>query len=474
MHRLFSFVALLSLLLTLPSPSGAAPLTAAQTEALEAILTQAQEGSRMPSLVAVVDKGGETLYAGALGHAELSHKVPTTVGTAYAIGSITKTFTGLAVAQLVDAGRIELDATVADYLPDYAGPGRVATVAQLLTHSSGIPSYNTEIPGVREALSRNAWTRDELVALFEELPLNFEPGERFSYSNSGYYLLGLIIETVTGTDYYSYLQAQVFEPLGMDRSFGGDLTEVIPDMARGYELGDGAYSHAPQWHQLVPFSAGSLVSTAADVIAYRRGVFHSPAIPDSVREQLLSTTTLANGVENTYSLGGLVLSEFHGHRKISHAGDIWGYSSNHAYYPEEDLTIVLLANRQGGNPTLSSIEAKLARVILGIPPLEVRQLTLPEAELRRYAGDFEVHPFLIGFERLGFIAGDDGQLLLRFGGTAAAGPAIPLLAQGDGVFRAPFDDEWVFRFSDETPRALRLTSQYRDGTITAQRIDPAQ
>jgi CubicO group peptidase (beta-lactamase class C family) len=474
MHRLLSATALLSLLLTLPALAAAAQLTAAQSSTLDALLTQAQEGSGMPSLVVMIDKGGETLYAGALGHAELSHSIPATVETAYAIGSITKTFTGLAVAQLVDAGKIELDATVGDYLPDYTGPGRVATVAQLLTHSSGIPSYNTEIPGVREALSRNAWTRDELVALFEELPLNFTPGERFSYSNSGYYLLGLIIETVSATDYYSYLQAEVFEPLGMDRSSGGDLSEVIPDMARGYALRDGKFIHAPQWHQLVPFSAGSLVSTAADVIAYRRGVFHSPAIPDPVREQLLSTTKLNSGTENQYSLGGLVLSDFHGHRKISHAGDIWGYSSNHAYYPEEDLTLVLLANRQGGNPTLSSIEAKLARVILGIPPLEVRQLTLPDTELQRYAGDYEVHPFLIGFERLGFLAGDNGQLLLRFGGSDADGPAIPLLAQGDGVFRAPFDDEWVFRFSDETPFAQHLTSHYRDGTITAQRADPVQ
>ncbi|KGE04383.1 serine hydrolase domain-containing protein [Pseudohaliea rubra] len=470
MYRQLGIVTMLLLALVTPGRASEA-LTATQTAAIDKLLEAVYEGAKLPSLVAMIDRGGATLYARALGHANLSHAVPATVQTAYAIGSISKTFTGLAIAQLVHAGSIDLEATVADYLPDYSGPGRVATVANLLTHSSGIPSYNTEIPGVREALSRNAYTRQELVALFEGLPLNFAPGTRFSYSNSGYYLLGLIIEAVAGKDYYSHIEAEIFEPLEMNRSSAGDLSVVVEDMARGYDLRKGAYVHAPVWHQLVPFSAGSLVSTAADVIAYRRGVFHSPAIPDPVREQLLSTTSLAGGEENNYSLGGLVLSEFHGHNKVSHAGDIWGYASNHAYYPEEDLTIVLLANRSLSRPAPASLEAKLARIVLGIPQPEIRKLALTQPELARYAGDFDVKPFLIGFDKLGFLAGENGQLLLRFGGTEASAPAIPLLAQGDGVFRAPFDDEWVFRFSEEEPRAARVTSNYRDGTIAAVRVD---
>jgi len=445
------------------------PLSAEQHDAIDTLLETTLKVAQLPSLVVVIDQGGETLYSGAFGEANLSHRVKATAETAYAIGSISKTFTGLAIAQLEHAGELRLDATVAEYLPDYQGPGRVATVGHLLTHSSGIPSYNTEIPGVRDDLSRKGYDREELVDLFENLPLNFEPGERFSYSNSGYYLLGLIIEAVTGTDYYSYLQTAVFEPLGMERTFAGDLATVIPNMARGYALSGDALVHAPVWHQLVPFSAGSLVSTAADVVSYRRGVFHSSVIPGPVRERLLSTMTLKGGQENTYSLGGLVLSEFHGHQKVSHAGDIWGYASNHAYYPEEDLTIVLLSNRQVSSPAPASIEAKVARIVLDIPQPDIRQLTLSMEELHRYAGDYTVHPFLIGFEKLGFIADESGQLLLRFGGTGANAPGIPLLAQGHGEFRAPFDDEWVFRFEGTDGQTQRVVSQYRDGTIFAER-----
>jgi CubicO group peptidase (beta-lactamase class C family) len=455
-------------LLALAGPTRAEELTDAQTRELDAILAATRDGAKLPSLVALIDRGGETLYASAQGQANLSHGVDATMQTAYGIGSVTKTFTGLAVTQLVVAGEIDRDATVKDYLPDYDGPGGRATVAQLLTHSSGIPSYNTEISGVRSALERNAFSRDEIVALFEKLPLKFEPGEKFSYSNSGYYLLGLIIEAVTGEDYYSYLQQAIFEPLKLSRTTSGNLAEVVANMARGYAFDGERWRHADYWHYLVPFSAGSLVSTAGDLVAYRRGVFHSPAIPDAVREALLETMTLAGGQENKYTLGGLVASDFNGHRKLSHAGDIWGYASNHAYYPDEDLTIVLLTNRQFSHPALSSIEAKLARVVLGLPQPDIRRLSLDAAELERYAGDYAVTPVLIGFEHIGFVA-DGDQLFVQFGGTHAPGAPIPLLAQGDGIFRAPFDDEFVFRFDQQGERSQRVVMSYRDGTIHAQR-----
>lgn len=445
-------------------------LTEAQRNAIDALVEKVASSAPMPSLVVLIDRGGSTVYERAIGHAELSHKVPATVGTAYGIGSITKTFTGLAINQLVAAGKIDLQKPLSHYLPEYQGPGGRATVAHLLTHSSGIPSYNTEIPEVREALSRNAFTRADLVALFEDLPLNFEPGEKFSYSNSGYYLLGLIIEAVSGLDYYAYLEGAILEPLGMERTYKGDLSRIVPDMARGYAARDGAYVHAPEWHYLVPFSAGSLVSTAADLVRYRRGVFHSTAISPAVRDALLKTTTLQGGQTNRYTLGGLVSSEFGGHPKVSHAGDIWGYASNHAYYPDEDLTIVLLTNNQISSPAPASIEAKLARVVLGLPQPEVRQLSLAADELVRYAGEYRVHPFLIGFDSIGFLVAE-GQLHMRFGGLESGAPLIPLLAQGNGAFRASFDDEWVFQFDEDGGVASSIVSSYRDGEIHLHRAN---
>jgi CubicO group peptidase (beta-lactamase class C family) len=451
---------------------GEPALSEAQRSAIDSIVRNATEDAGFPSLLVLIDRGGRTIYSQALGNADLSFDIPASVETAYAIGSITKSFTGLAAVKLAYEGHLDLDATVADYLPAYEGPGADVTVARLLDHTSGIPNYTNEIPGIRSSLERRAYTREEMVELFEDLPLNFEPGTRWSYTNSGYYLLGLIIETVSGMDYYDYLREHVFAPLGMERTYSGDYAEVIPRHARGYALTETGYVNAAPWHYLVPFSAGSLVSTAADVVRYRRGVFHSEHFPPGLRAMVLETRPLAGGQESLYSLGGLVISEFAGRRKISHAGDIWGYTSDHAYYPDDDLTIVMLANRQADAPAMSSFEQKIARVIFGVPQPEVQDLSLSEEELGRYAGDFRLKPYIVGAEVYGFIA-RDGKLFIRFGGTGAEGPAIPLLAQGDGIFRAIFDDEWLFRFTGEpgAQKAGTLTMNYRGGTFHAERAE---
>jgi CubicO group peptidase (beta-lactamase class C family) len=454
----------------LAQATAASAMEAEKTEAIDRLLRLSAEAMRLPSVVLVIDRGGEAVYEKAIGHSDLSHRIETSVDTAYAIGSITKSFTGLAIAQLAHEGRVDLEETVAHYLPSYKGPGAAATVAQLLTHSSGIPNYTNEIPGIREQIARNAFTRDQMVDLFQALPLNFQPGSQFSYSNSGYYLLGLIIEKVTGESYYDYLDRTVFSPLGLTRTYSGDRTELIPNLAHGYEVGPDGFLNAPPWHHLVPFSAGSLVSTAHDVIRYRRGVFHSDAIPQGVRDILLATTTLAGGAPNVYTLGGLVLSEPYGMRKISHAGDIWGYASNHSYYPEQDVTIVLLTNRAANTPALASIEAKIARIVFDIPQPTVRNLQLDKATLDRYVGTYRVHPYRIGFANLEFVE-RDGKLLMCFERCPDdfAG-AVPLLAQGDALFRAPFDDEWTFRFISGENGVSQLVSQYRDGTIYGERV----
>lgn len=442
-----------------------------QKSAIEALTQQAMAAAQFPSTVVLVDKGGKTIYEKALGTANLEYDIPASMDTAYAMGSITKSFTGLATIQLAYAGKIDLEKTVKDYLPDYEGPGAVTTVRQLLNHTNGIPNYTGEIPGIKEGLKRTAYSREQMVDFFDSEPLHFEPGSKWSYTNSGYYLLGLIIEAVSGMDYYEYLQANVFDPLDMTRTYSGDDSEIIPLLAAGYGLDDNGYVNAPPWSHLIPFSAGSLITTAADLVKYRRGVFHSEHFPAGLRKMLLQTSYMTGGELNFYT-NGLIISDFYGHEKISHGGDIWGYTSNHAYYPDEDVTIIILTNRQASSPTLSSVEAKIARVIFDIPQPEVQDLVLSEETLVAYAGDYDLHPYVFGDATYGFIA-NEGKLFIRFGGIEAEGPMIPLLAQGNGLFRAIFDDEWDFQFQSETGKnkATMLNSSYRDGTFTAFRKD---
>jgi len=236
-------------------------LDAGQKTSIDALIQQFMKVAHMPSAVTLVDQGGKTIYEKALGIANLEDDIPATMDTVYAIGSITKSFTGLAIIQLASAGKIDLDKPISEYLPDYEGPGRIATVRQLLTHSSGIPNYTSgsEIPGIQEGLKRTAYSRGQMVDFFNSEPLIFEPGTKWSYSNSNYYLLGLIIESVSGMDYYDYLQANVFDPLDMTRTYSGDDAKIIPRRAQGYGLDSHGYINAPTWFYLVPFSAGSLV-----------------------------------------------------------------------------------------------------------------------------------------------------------------------------------------------------------------------
>ena len=441
-----------------------AELTDDQRMQIDQIAKGAMQTGALPSIVVLIDRGGRTIYDGAFGSANLEHGLDAGVDVPYAIGSITKSYTALAILHLVADGKIDLDASVGSYLDDYEGPAEGIAVRHLLDNTSGLQNY-TDFAELRPRFERERFSRDEMVATFADRALAFEPGEKFSYSNSGYYLLGLIIEAASGLDYYTYLDRHVIGPLGLDATYSGDDTEIIPHRAGGYEITETGFVNHDFWSHLVPFAAGSLVATAEDLVRYRRGVF-GDTTPVEVQRLVTTTNDLNDGTENVYSLGALIKSRFHGHEKLSHSGDIWGFTSNHAYYPDDDLTIAILANRQAETPAMPSLENKIARIVLDIDALEVTNLELPKNELTGYTGDFELHPFIFGPPVYGFSV-QGNQLAIHFGGSASGAPPLPLLAQGGGEFRASFDDEWVFRFEED---GASLTAHYRDGTFFARRI----
>lgn len=460
-----------ALILSGCSGASAETLSDAQASEIDAIAKGIMTAANYPSVVVLIDKGGKTIYSGSFGTANIEHDLKPTADTPYAIGSITKSFTAFAVLKLVDEGRIDLDAPVSQYLSDYNGAAADVAVRHLLDHTNGIPNY-TAMNELRPRFEREAFSRSEMVDTFEGLPLEFEQGDKFNYTNSGYYLLGLIIESVSGQSYYDFLEQNVFEPLGMEDTSSGDDRNIVPGRAGGYALSETGFENGAFWSHLVPYSAGSLVSTANDLVRYRRGISASDVYSESLRELVETTYPLNDGTENIYALGGLVIGEFEGHRKIAHAGDIWGFSSNHAYYPDDDVTIIILTNRQADAPSTSSFEQKVARVVFDVPQPEILNLDIDPEVLETYAGDYDLHPFIFGPPRYGF-AVSDGKLHLSFGGVAAGGPMIPLLAQGDGVFRTPFDDEWIFEFKsdDDSGKIVRLESSYRDGVFYAHRAD---
>ncbi len=466
----FVFIAFLAIGATGSLAENTDELEPQQRIEIEAVIRSIKDEAPFPAISVVVNRGGHDVYAEAFGTADLENHVPAAVDSVYAIGSITKSFTALAVLQLIAAGEISIHDTVRSVLEHYSGPGRDATIEQLLTHTSGIPNYLNEIPSVRGTFERRAVTREQMRDYFANEALLFTPGTGWSYSNSGYYLLGLIVEAVSGQTYYAYLAENVFQPYGLASTYAGDDREVVPKRVRGYELVDSGFVNAAPWHYLAPFAAGSLLSSATDVARYRRAIFQSDDTSRELRELITETSKLADGTAHNYTLGGLVYSNFHGRRKYSHSGEIYGFSANHAHYPDDDLTVVILTNHKGASPSPVTMERKIARTVLGIPARVTVDKPLTEALLRRYAGDYALHPIRFGPPVYGFAA-IDGRLFLKPGGRDSSAEPIPLLAQGDGSFVAADDDEWTFRFDDAGPTSSRFEMTVRDATVRGRRID---
>jgi len=185
---------------------------------------------------ALVAENGKVIYKGAFGMANMEWDIPNAPDTKFRLGSITKQFTATVVLQLVEQGKIKLDGKLSDYLPEYRkDTGEKVTIHHLLTHTSGIPSY-TSLPGFFENVSRNPYKVADFVKKYASGDLEFEPGSKFSYNNSGYFLLGAIIERVTGKTYEQVLKENIFDPLGMKNSGYDHYDTIIPKRAAGYRL----------------------------------------------------------------------------------------------------------------------------------------------------------------------------------------------------------------------------------------------
>ena len=433
---------------------------------IDAIIANRMEAAPFPGLAIAIERKGELVYAKGFGKADLEQDVPVTVDTVFPIGSITKSFTGLALAQLAVDGKVSLDETAGHYLPDLPEPARSVKVRNLLDHTGGIVNYTDQPEFPYNA--RKEYTREEMLGYFASKPLMFKPGTAWSYSNSGTFLIGLIIEKVSGVTYDEYVRTHILEPFGMSKSLYTDWTRLVPHRAHGYKKGKNGWQNALQYDPTVPFAAGAIMSTVGDLLKYRRGVFASDKTSQAVRDLILKRDKLADGTELMYTLGCLVTTNFEGHRKISHAGDIYGFSAYYAYYPDDDVVITITTNNQGGAFPPLSVEQKIAREVLGVPQPVVKSLPVPADLGTRVSGDYYFAPYRFGPEVHGF-SFKDGQLYLNFGGTKSGGPALPLLYQGAGRFVSVVDDEHNVVFKPgKRGKPSTLTMQYYGGTFSAQ------
>ncbi|HSM05899.1 MAG TPA: alpha/beta fold hydrolase, partial [Longimicrobiales bacterium] len=325
---------------------GAAQDPADLAQQLAAIAAAPVEAGQVAGVAAAVVRGTDTLLFMSHGAADLELGAPLPLDAVFMVGSVTKTVTAAAILQLVDAGRVGLDESLDTYLPDYPLQGRTVTLRNLLNHTSGIPGY-TEMTAYR-GLQWRSLPRDSLLTLVSGQPFEFEPGTAMSYSNTGYFLLGRVIEAVTGLSYAEVLERNLFGPLGMDRSRYCSDSELMEGRVTGYSRGpDAALRRADPVDHTWPYAAGSVCATVGDLMMFSTALHGGEILSPTGYRAMTHPDTLAGGHALRYGLGLFLETDARGRPMIHHSGAIEGFLSEMRYYPEDDLHVVVLMNTLG-------------------------------------------------------------------------------------------------------------------------------
>ncbi|MDR7209824.1 serine hydrolase [Flavobacterium piscis] len=316
---------------------------------------------------ALVSEHGKIIFKKGYGSANIEWDVPNQPDTKFRLGSISKQFTSLLIVKLAEKGKLKLNVPITTYLPDYPKVnGDKITIHNLLTHTSGIPNY-TSFPHFFKDQSRNPYSPEEFVKTFSNLPLEFTPGEKFNYSNSGYFLLGYIIEKISGKSYEQYLQETILTPLKMVNT-GYDHSDVIlKNRAAGYEKRGGKISNASYIDMSIPYAAGSLYSTVEDLYLWDQALYTNQLLSAKSMDLLFKRYIKAGS--DFYGYGWSIEEVSNGDKAklgiIEHGGGINGFNTIISRVPADKNLIVLLNNT--GGTVLNEINDAIRAILYGQP-----------------------------------------------------------------------------------------------------------
>jgi CubicO group peptidase (beta-lactamase class C family) len=458
-----------SLALLIASPIGAQQATpqgarrvdkAAVRRTVDSLASAFLASKEAPGVSIVVTKGHDTLVSQGFGMADLENSVPATPHTVYRIGSITKQFTSASVMQLVEAGRVKLDEPIGTYLPSLPARWRPATVRQLLNHTSGIPSYTDIGPRWLKRIGQ-PMTPDSLVALTADDTLTFAPGTGWRYDNSGYVVLGMLIEKVSGKSYAQYIDEKLFKPLGLTETMYCSNAPIIPHRAQGYGKDSSGWRNAAFIDMTQPFSAGALCSSALDLARWNQALSSGRVVSAASYREM--TTPVGAAAPRHYGFG-LMQDTIDGHRVIMHGGGIPGFSTFNGWLPDDSISITVLPNSESARP--DRVFRGIARAALGMAPEQApRRVTLSVAELSRYTGQYALQ--LPNGSTLAMRMWVDGDHLAA---QATGQGATALIPYGHDVFGADFDPAVRFTFTVAGDHATKFTLLQSGVTMNATRV----
>lgn len=411
-----------------------------------------------PGAAIIITRGGETIYRSGRGLADVEARRPIAPDSVFRLGSITKQFTAAVVLQLVQEGRISLDDPVSRFLPDYPQPGAAATVRQLLNHTSGIQSY-TGIPGwMVEENTNRPYTTAEMIALFRDRPSPTPPGQAWAYNNSGYVLLGAIVEQVTGKAWHQAVAERIAGPLRLATTGYGVERESGPAMARGYTQAEGQVGPARRIHMSVPHAAGALVGTVDDLARWSNALHHGRVVSAGLYTAMITPVALPDGRTEPYGFGLRIGAE-RGRATIEHGGGIFGFNTYATYVPSDDLFVAVLANSDSPASPPGLVTARLAALALGDPYPE---FTRAEADPASLAPLFGIYRVDAAASRRFFARG--GKLYT----TRDGGADLEVFAAGgDTFFYGPNSLTW-FRI-ERGPGGAHVMEMHQNGNVEAER-----
>jgi CubicO group peptidase (beta-lactamase class C family) len=402
----------------------------------------------------LVARNGEPVASKAYGMANLELAVPNTTQTVFRLGSITKQFTATAIMMLQERGKLRVSDSICAYLTPCAAAWQPLTIRHLLTHTSGIPSYTgfPDFPRTTVLPTSAA----EMIDRLKDKPLEFAPGEKVAYSNSGYYLLGLIIERASGMPYADFLQTSIFTPLGMDQT-GYDISaRIIRNRAAGYARQAGETVNAAYMDMSVPYAAGALYSTTEDLLRWDRALYTETLVSRTSLDEMFTPE------KGGYGYGWMIGTRLD-RPVIAHGGGIYGFAAHIARYPDDRVTVIVLSNVEGAAAGRTAND--LAAIVFGVPyeiPRERTSIAVEPGVLDRYVGRYRIAAPPIDV----VVTRDEGRLVADIGGQMK----LALDAESDTVFFSRDVSAEMTFVTDAAGRVTGLMLRMGGGELPAERV----
>lgn len=381
-----AFLSTIIFTLVLAGTLSAQKLTDAQKVYFDSVMTSTYAPNK-PGATVLVAQNGKVLFRNSYGLANVELTIPNKPEYVFRIGSMSKQFTAVSILILAQEGELSLQDDITKHLPNYNTHGEVVTIEHLLTHTSGIPSY-TEMEGFGEKMMESQ-TKKEIMDFFSKDKLLFKPGTDWSYSNSGYFLAGVIVEKVSGESLEDFMRTRIFEPLEMESTTTGSNNKIIWGGVSGYQpKSDTEFMPATYLNWSWPFGAGDLVSNVDNLLLWDEALYSDKILNAEMRKKAFESFKLADGQSANYGYGWAV-SNFKGDKYIHHGGAINGFLSDGIRYEKDHVFVVVLSNNTGESP--AKCAETIALYMAGQSFDKPKSLPTKAKELEDYVGTYEIH-----------------------------------------------------------------------------------